>query len=76
MILEVVCIVRPNIDKPEEYLEGEIIVTRNPCLHPGDIRKVTAISMQEIMKRSPKSNPYSQYFNCVVFPCKGKSLPA
>lgn len=34
------------------YLEGDIIVTRNPCLHPGDIRKVRALSEDEIKKRT------------------------
>lgn len=29
-------------------VEGEVIVVKNPCLHPGDIRKLKAISLETI----------------------------
>ncbi|CAD8126681.1 unnamed protein product [Paramecium sonneborni] len=72
---EVVCIVKISQDSIHTYVEGEIIVVRNPCLHPGDVRKVRALSEKEILKRCNK-NPFSEYFNCIVFPCKGNSIPA
>ena len=46
-----------HIQKPNKYnteieedkiIEGEIIITKNPCLHPGDIRIVNAINNNEI----------------------------
>jgi RNA-dependent RNA polymerase len=46
-----------HIQKPNKYnteieedkiIEGEIIITKNPCLHPGDIRIVKAINNDEI----------------------------
>lgn len=52
-----------------------MLVTRNPCLHPGDIRKVVAVSTNEILKRNNGKNPFSQFINCLVFPAKGDSLP-
>lgn len=45
---EVVCIVKVAQDVDHFYVSGEIIVVRNPCLHPGDIRKVKALSGKEI----------------------------
>lgn len=36
-------------------ISGEAIVVKNPCLHPGDIRKVTAVSLAEIQSRIPNN---------------------
>ncbi|CAD8212997.1 unnamed protein product [Paramecium octaurelia] len=58
-----------------ENIKGEVLVTRNPCLHPGDIKKLNAISTKEILKRNGGKNPYSQLINCLVFPACGNSLP-
>ncbi|CAD8089201.1 unnamed protein product [Paramecium primaurelia] len=73
---EVVCIVKEAQDIKHFYVTGEIIVVRNPCLHPGDIRKVKALSEEQILSRYNKKNPFAEYFNCIVFPCKGNSIPA
>ncbi|CAD8125247.1 unnamed protein product [Paramecium sonneborni] len=73
---EVVCIVMEAQDVKHMYVEGEIIVVRNPCLHPGDIRKVRALSQNEILTRCDNKNPFKEYYNCIVFPCKGNSIPA
>ena len=32
-----------SIDSLPYIVESEVIVTRNPCSHPGDIRKLKAI---------------------------------
>ncbi|CAK92037.1 unnamed protein product (macronuclear) [Paramecium tetraurelia] len=73
---EVVCIVKQSLDVNHKYITGEIIVVRNPCLHPGDIRKVRALSENEILSRYNMKNPFAEYYNCIVFPCKGNSIPA
>ncbi len=31
-------------DQETQQIEGDVIVTKNPCSHPGDIRKLIAIS--------------------------------
>lgn len=48
-------------------IEGEVMVTRNPCLHPGDIRVLKAVRRKKL----------SHFVNCIVFPRKGqRSLPS
>lgn len=42
-------------------IESNVIITRNPCLHPGDIRVMKAV-------KQPKLDHLT---NCVVFPQKG-----
>ena len=37
---------------------GPLVVTRNPCLHPGDVRKLEAVDVHEL----------SHIMDCVVFP--------
>ncbi len=43
-------------------LEGEIMVTKFPCLHPGDVRKFKAVDI-------PKLHHIK---DCIVFPAKGQ----
>lgn len=40
----------------------EVLVTRNPCSHPGDLRKLKAIDIPE----------YAHLVDCIVFSVKGK----
>jgi RNA-dependent RNA polymerase len=40
------------------------MVTRNPCLHPGDIKVLKAVKIDD-----PRFN---NILNCIVFPKKGK----
>ena len=40
----------------------EILVTRNPCLHPGDLRKIKAVNRPEL----------THLTDCIVFSTKGK----
>ena len=42
-------------------LEGEILVTKFPCLHPGDVRKLKAIDVKDL----------HHHKDCIVFPQKG-----
>jgi RNA-dependent RNA polymerase len=50
------------MDGKHQILLGDIMVTRNPCLHPGDIRVLTAVDRPE----------FSHLYNVVVFSSKGK----
>lgn len=57
------------------YLEGPVLITRSPAIHPGDVQLVTAVG------RPPPGSPfeYEELPNCVVFSCKGNhtfSLPS
>ncbi|KAG8870576.1 hypothetical protein FRC20_011669 [Serendipita sp. 405] len=56
------------------YIEGPVLISRSPTVHPGDARMVRAIG------RPPHFGSgvgLSLLFNCVVFSCRGKrSLPS
>ncbi|GMN68752.1 hypothetical protein TIFTF001_037802 [Ficus carica] len=43
-------------------VEGEVVVAKNPCLHPGDVRVLKAVDVPKL----------HHMINCVVFPQKGK----
>ncbi|KAI6677198.1 hypothetical protein NL676_037994 [Syzygium grande] len=45
-----------------EYGQGKVVVAKNPCLHPGDVRVLTAIDVPAL----------HHMVDCVVFPQKGK----
>ncbi|XP_023239918.1 probable RNA-dependent RNA polymerase 1 isoform X2 [Centruroides sculpturatus] len=49
-------------DRSPIILTGEVLVTKNPCMHPGDVRKFQAVDIPEL--RHIK--------DCIVFPAKGK----
>lgn len=40
---------------------GRVVVTRNPCLHPGDVRQLNAVDFPELR----------HLVDCVVFPSRG-----
>lgn len=46
------------------FLTGDVIVTKNPCLHPGDIRKLHAVGAKEEL---------AHLVDCIVFPKQGTS---
>jgi len=37
-----------EIDKPVKVLTGDVLMFRNPCLHPGDLRLVRAVDLPEL----------------------------
>uniref|UniRef100_T1E1M1 RNA-dependent RNA polymerase n=1 Tax=Cupiennius salei TaxID=6928 RepID=T1E1M1_CUPSA len=41
---------------------GQVLVTKNPCLHPGDVRKFNAVNVRAL----------HHIVDCIVFPQKGK----
>jgi RNA-dependent RNA polymerase len=51
---------------PDEVISGDVIVTKNPCSHPGDIRLLKAIDEDDERYRE-----FSHLCNVIVFPCKG-----
>ena len=46
-----------------QLIKGKVMVTRSPCLHPGDIRVLKCVE--------PPTPKFEQYFNVVVFSSKG-----
>ena len=50
--------IKKSITDTAEVIEGKVLLYRNPCLHPGDIRIVTAVSCEELVG----------YTNIVVVP--------
>ncbi|MCJ1469462.1 hypothetical protein MMC07_008095 [Pseudocyphellaria aurata] len=51
-------------------VEGRVVVTRSPALHPGDVQLADAIDV-------PKDSPLRQLHNCLVFSSKGeRDLPS
>jgi RNA-dependent RNA polymerase len=51
-----------TIDSLAEIVEGRVLVTRNPCTHPGDIRLLECVDRPELR----------HLFNVVVFSSKGE----
>lgn len=59
------CAVKVTMDgdgQPMALNGMEILVTRNPCLHPGDLQKFSAVEKPEL----------SHLTDCIVFPVRGK----
>ncbi|XP_035229431.1 RNA-dependent RNA polymerase 1-like isoform X1 [Stegodyphus dumicola] len=49
-----------DTDEPR-ILEGTVVVTKNPCMHPGDVRKFEAVDVEAL----------HHIRDCIVFPAKG-----
>ena len=47
---------------PKTIVGTEVLVTRNPCLHPGDLQKFKAVQYEEL----------SHLVDCIVFPTQGQ----
>ncbi|KAF4539237.1 PhoH-like protein [Lasiodiplodia theobromae] len=59
------CAVRVTMDgdgQAQTIVGTQVLVTRNPCLHPGDLQKFKAVFYPEL----------SHLVDCVVFPTQGK----
>ena len=58
------CAVKVTMENGQPMaLKGmEILVTRNPCLHPGDLQKFSVVEKPEL----------SHLTDCIVFPIRGK----
>lgn len=56
-----------DIDGVPRALKGtEVIVTRNPCWHPGDLQKLKVVEKDEL----------AHLVDCIVFPTRGRRPPA
>jgi hypothetical protein len=59
------CFVRITQDgdgRAHTIINTEVLVTRNPCLHPGDLQKFKAVDIPA----------YSHLVDCIVFTTRGK----
>jgi RNA-dependent RNA polymerase len=57
------------MDNPEECIKlitGDVLITKNPCGHRGDIRQAKAIG-----KSHPAYEKLRHLVNVIVFPCRG-----
>lgn len=54
--------------KDRQVIAGPVLVTKNPCVHPGDVRKVQTLTYEKDPERFAK---LSHLFNVIVFPSKG-----
>ncbi|CAG8602550.1 7809_t:CDS:10 [Acaulospora morrowiae] len=53
---------KEKVERDHRVHVGKAVITRNPCLHPGDIQMVTAVNVPEL----------SHLRNCVVFSMHGE----
>jgi hypothetical protein len=58
-------------------ISGKVMVTKNPCSHPGDLRLLTAIDFDkdDRLDGNPDEDEIKHYFenliNVIVFPSTG-----
>lgn len=53
-----------KVDDETSIIIGKVVVTKNPCLHPGDVRVLDAVYQVELEEKD--------LINCIVFPQKGR----
>ncbi|KAK1422340.1 hypothetical protein QVD17_25384 [Tagetes erecta] len=53
-----------KMDEMTSVVMGKVVVTRNPCLHPGDVRVLDAVYEIALDEKD--------YKDCIVFPQKGE----
>ncbi|XP_031259889.1 probable RNA-dependent RNA polymerase 1 [Pistacia vera] len=51
-----------RVSSQSRILEQRVIVAKNPCLHPGDVRKLKAVNVPAL----------HHMVDCIVFPAKGR----
>jgi hypothetical protein len=44
-----------NLKAKKQHVEGDVVITRNPCMHPADIRKMRC-GEAEIQRRFEESD--------------------
>ncbi|KZT40068.1 RdRP-domain-containing protein [Sistotremastrum suecicum HHB10207 ss-3] len=70
---EIFACVKDQHSNEIQYLQGQVLISRSPQIHPGDVQLVTAIGKPEL--DSPLSE--AGLVNCIVFPCRGnRPLPS
>ncbi|WCJ36047.1 RNA-dependent RNA polymerase 2 [Euphorbia peplus] len=53
-----------RVDEKTAIVTGKVVVTKNPCLHPGDVRVLEAVYEVELEENN--------MVDCIVFPQKGE----
>ncbi|XP_050223876.1 RNA-dependent RNA polymerase 2 [Mercurialis annua] len=53
-----------KVDETTAVVTGKVVVTKNPCLHPGDIRVLDAVYEVELEEKGS--------VDCILFPQKGE----
>nr|GMC60375.1 RNA-dependent RNA polymerase 2 [Ipomoea batatas] len=53
-----------KVDDTTAVVKGRVVVTKNPCLHPGDVRVLEAIYEVRLVEKG--------LVDCIVFPQKGE----
>lgn len=54
--------------KSRHVVAGPVLITKNPCVHPGDVRKVSTLTHE---KDPERFNQMSHLYNVIVFSTKG-----
>lgn len=60
------CFIRITLDgdgRPHTIINTEVLVTRNPCLHPGDLQKFRAVDVPQFA---------GHLVDCIVFSTRGR----
>ncbi|KAL0356013.1 UNVERIFIED_CONTAM: RNA-dependent RNA polymerase 2, partial [Sesamum radiatum] len=52
-----------RVDETTSVVKGKVVVTKNPCLHPGDVRVLEAVCDVKLQENN--------LVDCLVFPQKG-----
>ncbi|KAK1282031.1 RNA-dependent RNA polymerase 6 [Acorus calamus] len=60
--LDEVGILEQETKKNKQVITGTVVIAKNPCLHPGDVRILEAVDIPEL----------HHLFDCLVFPQKGE----
>lgn len=59
-----------RIEGGAKLVQGDLVVTRSPALHPGDVKVARAVDV-------PKDSPLRDLYNCIVFSSKGtRDIPS
>jgi hypothetical protein len=67
---QIYCSAQHGEETAPSILTGDVVITRCPALHPGDVRVVTAVDV-------PPKSPLRALHNCVVFSSQGdRDLPS
>ena len=56
--------IKEDEDSPSRIISGRVLIYRNPCLHPGDLRWVTAVDHPALR----------QWMNIVLLPTKNTNI--
>lgn len=53
-----------KVDETTAVVRGKVVVTKNPCLHPGDVRVLEAVYEVTLEEKT--------WVDCIIFPQKGE----